>query len=130
VAFGPFLGDSALGEATNMFTFVPLGLNFTSLSFLSAAELDPLQPDSFALATLFFNTFAEGTSPLTFVQADVVDALAQPIALTLVDGSVTKVIPEPGTLALLTLGLGLGALRRRQRSPRRRGQQLCERHTL
>jgi hypothetical protein len=119
VEFGPFLGDSALGEATSTFTLVPMGINFTSLSFLTALELDPLQPASFALATLFFNTFAEGTSPLTFVQADAVNALAQPIALTTLDGSVTKVIPEPGTLALLTIGLGLGALRRRQHSQRR-----------
>jgi hypothetical protein len=114
VEFGPFLGDPGAGEAANTFMFVPAGLNITSVSFLSAVELDLLQPGSFALGTLLFNTFAEGTSPLTFVQADVVDALAQPIVLTTLDGSVTKVVPEPGTLVLLTIGLGLGTLRRWQ----------------
>jgi hypothetical protein len=122
VEFGPFLGAPNLGEATETFTFVPMGINFTSLSFLSALELDPLQPESFALATLFFNTLAEGTSPLTFFQADVVDALAQPILLTTLDGSVTKAIPEPGTVVLLACGLAVAAVRQRERFQRRRAQ--------
>jgi hypothetical protein len=71
---------------------------------LSPGDLDALQPASFTLTTLSFTTLGVGISPLTFSQAQVLDAFAAPLSLTMGSGS-TAAVPEPGTLALLGSGL-------------------------
>ncbi|MGH7392263.1 MAG: hypothetical protein ACREM3_22815 [Candidatus Rokuibacteriota bacterium] len=115
VTFGPFLGDEGLVEALTSFTLLPGVVDLAEVSFLLPAELDALQPASFTLATLFFDTLGVGTSPLTFAQALLDDAFAVRLDLAPDTGSVTVVatapVPFPGTLLLVGSGLVALALR-------------------
>lgn len=106
VTFGGFLGDGLL---TSIQT-VDLGgagvADLAEVSLLFAFELDALQPASFTLATLTFDTLAAGTSPLVFSQALIGDGLGLPLQVNAGGGSVAAV-PEPAFLLLLASGLAV-----------------------
>lgn len=74
-----------------------------------------MQPASFTLATLAFTSLAVGSSPLTFTQSIVDDALAVRLDLAAADGRVDVVappggtVPVPATLVLLASGLAAWA---------------------
>ncbi|CAG0972652.1 hypothetical protein GEOBC_01363 [Geobacteraceae bacterium] len=104
VAFGPFLGDPALGEALTDFIFLGGVVDLAEVSLLTSSELDALQPDSFTLATLFFDAVSVGSSGLEFSQALVDDASGIKLDLTTGSGGV-NVVPEPGTFLLALCGL-------------------------
>jgi len=104
VTFGALLGGPTLFEAVTSFSFLPGVVDFAEVSLLSPADLEALQPDSFTLATLFFDTVGAGTSPLSFTQVILDDAFAQPLTVQTGSGSVSAV-PEPGTGILVGSGL-------------------------
>lgn len=87
-------------------------VNLFELSFDSADDLNALQADSFALATLSFNALASGSSPFTLSLNAVGDAYGADLPVTWSGGSVTIAapvatsVPEPETLALTLISLG------------------------
>lgn len=114
VVFGPFLGDIGLFEAIASDTPGVGTVNVFEVSLLSDTDLDALQPSSFPLVTLNFDTLNSGTSPLTITAATLGDAFGDPLSYTASEGSVT-VTPEPGTWVLMVSGLAglLGIWRKR-----------------
>jgi len=105
VTFGPFLGDPNLFEALTDFSFATAGVvDFGESSFLTPAELDALQSESFLLATLSFDAIGTGVASFAVLSTSTLgDASGNPLA-----------IPEPGSLLLLGLGFaGLIASRRK-----------------
>lgn len=90
-------------------------LNIWELSHLGDLSLDAMQPDTFTLATISFDTVAEGTSSLEFIDhpffgfQDIKGLDAVPLQVEIGAGSVlvgpAAVVPEPGSLWLLLPGL-------------------------
>lgn len=79
-------------------------LDFAELSLLPSEDLDALQPASFALATLHFTATAAGPSEVAISDALLGDALGLPLMVDSLEPA-TVTVPEPGTFALLALGL-------------------------
>lgn len=122
--FGLLLGDPALFEATTDAVPAPGSINIAETSFLSAGDLETLQPDTFTLATLHFLATGLGATNLTLVPDtvpgfpgfDVTDGLNVQIPLTAQNGAVDVTgVPEPGAWALLGSVCGIVAWRRRVR---------------
>lgn len=122
-ATGVLFGDT-LNGGDPFFSFqdsdisTPGLVDLAELSLLSDFDLGAIQPDSFTLATLSFDTLSPGASSLNFVFNsfnDVKGANAQVLPLVVGDGNVTVVapVPEPGTSLLLGVGLFGLALSRR-----------------
>ncbi|MGF1529182.1 MAG: hypothetical protein ACFCBW_20725 [Candidatus Competibacterales bacterium] len=136
VDFGPFLSQLGAGadDVFNSITFTDTGISFLlagETSFLSAAELDAIQPDAFTLFTATFGVPADVSAagtPLTFDQAVTqlispeFDENFDPIELTVdtfVDASVSFLeppppgIPLPPTAWLMAAVLGVWGMGRR-----------------
>jgi hypothetical protein len=106
VLFGGFLGAPGVETIDSWSIEAPGLVRLAELSLMRPRDLDALQSDSFALATLSFSAASLGTSPLAFGSALVGDAFGAPLTVSpLAPGTVT-VAPEPASGALLALGLG------------------------
>lgn len=83
----------------------PTRVDLALSSLLSDATLDANQPASFVLATLHFTGLGLGTSALAITQALLANTPGGAITTTLSGTSIEVVVPEPGSLALVALGL-------------------------
>jgi len=115
VSFGSFLGGLALFQSIDLSTSGVV--DFAEVSLLDDATLSALQPDTFTLATLSFDTLAAQISPLTLVinppTNDIKGLNARVLPLDVRGGSVTvSLIPEPGMLMLVAGGLAAVTLGR------------------
>lgn len=118
VDFGLDLGVPGLDALTSAGLLAgPMRVDLAATSLLANATLDAQQPASFVLATLHFVALAPGTSALAITQAVLADTAGGPgnnsIAADLAGADVT-VVPEPGTAALLAMGIALFHARRRR----------------
>lgn len=111
VTFGSFLGgplNSAQSTTTGLGT-----IELAEISFLDSSSLAQLQTGSFTIATLLFANLTVST-PLTFTAVLIDDANGAPLAVTTSDG-LANAVPEPGSVGLALLGLGLVTARRWKR---------------
>lgn len=115
IVFGSGLGSGAQVLTSSSLLPGPV-VDFAAASFLSSATLDAQQPASFVLATLTFQAGAAGLAPLAVTQALLADTIGGPggnqILVGSLLGATITVVPEPGTLLLLALGLASLAARR------------------
>ena len=108
-AFGDALGDDVINES--FLSTDTLSLAATSLE--SVADLEALQGDPVALATVTFAGLAPGVSSIQFVNGTqggilLVDANGVPLTFDLGGARITvaqSAVPEPRTLLLFALGL-------------------------
>lgn len=120
LAFAGIAFGTGLGAAGQVFTSSSLlpgpQLDFAVASLLSSASLDASQPASFVLATITFQAGAAGDAALTLTQALLADTIGAPgsnqIPIGSLTGATITVVPEPGTLALVALGVAALARRR------------------
>ena len=119
VTFGdPLLGDQldlfGLGSITTVTPGTGV-VNLFELSLDTPGDLDTLQPGSFTLATLEFDTLAVGTSPLGISINVLGNAFGEPLSAEVQGGSISPV-PEPASFILMGIGLaGIAGLRRMRR---------------
>jgi hypothetical protein len=121
VTFSTLLGDPALFEADNGSILTSGRIDFWGLSYLSNAELQGRQSDSFSLATLSFQALGAGTTnllfdPVTPPGIDVVGINGNRLSVDVNAASITVAgqpnpVPEPSTIWMCLLGFG--ALARR-----------------
>jgi len=115
VVFDPLLGTPGVealvsdGESAGV-------VDLASVSILSAASLDALQPDAFRLAIVRFDAVGAGQSALELTQSIIGDSSGAPFTLDAAHGA-NVVVPEPGVLRLLAAGVLLLCASER-RSPR------------
>jgi len=115
---GSYLGDISLWEAVDdsWGETTPGTINLAEVSLLSVSELDALQPSSFPLATLTFDTLTIGTSSLDISITALGDAYGNPLSADVQSGTIAPV-PEPATFILIGFGLGgIGILRRKRKA--------------
>jgi hypothetical protein len=115
VTFGSGLDVLGLVSLTEAFLVVPGLINLFELSLYSTADLELLQPSSFTLATLVFDTISVGLSSLSLGVNSLSDADGTALN-AVVSSAEIAVVPEPGTWMLMLLGIaGIGLLSRRCR---------------
>lgn len=120
VDFGSQLGDS-WPDFTN---FGGGDLNLNELSFESAFDLESNQNDAFTMATLTFDTIDLGLSELNVAEVWAIgDQNGDWLDYNLASGSIEVIeravsdVPEPGSIALLALGLmAMGFKNRKMKS--------------
>ena len=113
---GSYLGDISLWEAVDdsWGETTPGTINLAEVSLLSVSELDALQPSSFPLATLTFDTLTIGTSSLDISITALADAYGDPLSADVQSGNISPV-PEPASFILIGFGLGgIGISRRKK----------------
>ena len=105
-------GDPVLGDQLDLFGFgsitafddtVPGVVNVFELSLDLPSDLDTLQPGSFTLATLSFDTLALGVSALDISIIALGDSLGDSLDANVVGGAV-NVVPEPSAALLFAVG--------------------------
>jgi hypothetical protein len=79
-------------------------VNLFELSFDSPPDLDTMQPGSFQLARLTFNTIGQGNSMLGIDINSLGDALGDPLVAITETGNI-NVVPVPSALLLMGSGL-------------------------
>ena len=113
--FAGFLGEPGVETIGSASLEAPGLVRLAELSLMIADDLDSLQSDSFALATLTFSALSPGTSALDFARAFVGDAFGAHLSISPLASGAVSVVPEPASRALLSLGLaGLAAGARRR----------------
>ena len=87
-------------------------------SFDTAAALEASQPAAFTIGTVTLRAIAEGTSAVSFDSGSSLgDENSNSLSYTTSNSSVSAV-PEPGSAALIALGLGAIVLFRLRRNPK------------
>jgi len=116
LAFDSVLFGGLLGESTrDVDDSTPGTLNLFELSLLDEAELDALQPATFILASLTFNTVSAGSTDLVLSVNSLGDGPGDPLPIDSVGSGSITVVPEPSTLTLTAAAVwGLCLCRRRR----------------
>lgn len=119
IAFDPVvLSASTVAEGSFLSTgggtsFIPGAIDNTAgtVSFTASVLLGsvPGVSGSGTLASIRFNALTIGTSPVTLSNIVLLDSALNDIAAAVQNGSVS-VVPEPGSVLLLTSALGIGFL--------------------
>lgn len=123
-SLGTSLGDLGLFEAWDFSLGGSIGsVNLSEVSYLTPSSLDAIQSDTFTLATLDFkvDTLAVGSSTTVFFDTiwALGDSFGNPLQVQALNNATIKngvTVPEPTTLALMTLGL-IGTIVARRRRP-------------
>lgn len=115
VSFDVLLGT---GSAEVLFDTIPGAgtLQIAGLSLLSPAALDALQSGSVRLATLVFEATAPQPSTISISSALVADALGLALPLDVRGSATVAPVPEPTSVLLFAVGLGVVARAGRRRT--------------
>lgn len=95
--FGTLLGSSI----QSVDTFTPGSISLSEVSLESALTLDGLQPDSFLLSTLTFDSISWGTSVLGLGSVNLGDALGGALPNPFLESTSVTVVPLPASIWLL-----------------------------
>jgi|SRR5215469_5652623 len=102
VTFGLDLGDPGASEALISSDVTAAGsASLAEVSLLPSPALLALQPATFTMATLVFQTKSVGTSPLSYDSVLLSDEAANVLSFSPMTGSITVVSPEPGFGAMV-----------------------------
>ena len=117
-SFGLDLGDPAAFEAlTSSEVSSPRSASLSEISLLASSDLLALQPSSFVLATLDFQTVGGGTTPLSFDSVVLSDESGNILSFNASTGSITVLTPEPafgGAIGVLLLAVIYKSFERRR----------------
>jgi hypothetical protein len=94
--FGTLLGSSIQSVGT----FTPGSIGLSEVSLESVLTLDGLQPDSFLLSTLTFDSIGWGTSVLGFGSVNIGDAMGGTLPNHILESASVTVVPLPASIWL------------------------------